>query len=135
MAIIAMRNTDEPILHLVNPNPKPMRVFLEPLAKVFGVPLVPYDQWLARLAQDLKDESLSEVEHMKQNPALRLLDYFRHSWLIDGKDLRLDTTKAVKIAPSMLDMKLSPDMVDGWLNSWRRSGFLPPAEAQNGYTI
>ena len=135
-AIIAMRNSPEPILHLVNPNPVPFQLFLKPLAHALNVPLVPYDEWLSRLQDSLKDTSLSEVEHLKRNPALRLLDYYRSRWSNDGRDMSLDTSKAVKISPSLLDMPLSPDLIERWLASWRESGFLPQEDAkviQNGH--
>lgn len=126
-AIIAMRNATEPILHLVNPNTLPFRTLLEPIARAMGVTLVPYDRWLSRLQESLNDTSVSEVEHMKRNPALRLLDYYRSRWSNDGRDAILDTAKAVRIAPSMLDMRLPAEFVDRWLVSWRKSGFLPVA--------
>ncbi|TCD63425.1 putative NRPS-like protein biosynthetic cluster [Steccherinum ochraceum] len=124
-AIIGMRNTTEPILHLVNPHPVPFRTFLEPLAFALNVSLVPYDQWLSLLQDELKDSSMSEVEHMTRNPALRLLDYYNSRWRNDGTNMDLDTTKAVKVSPSMMEMPLDAGFVDRWLTSWRKSGFLP----------
>ncbi|KAH8101719.1 acetyl-CoA synthetase-like protein, partial [Cristinia sonorae] len=128
-AIIAMRNSEEPILHLVNPNPVPWRTFLEPLAQAMNVSLVPYEQWLPKLGDCLGDRSLPEVEHLKRNPALRLLDYYRALQLNDDMEplgiVRLNTTKAVHIAPSLLEMPLSAELAVRWLKSWRMSSFLP----------
>ncbi|CAL1709820.1 unnamed protein product [Somion occarium] len=129
-ALIEMRNSEEPILHLVNPKPLPWRMFLEPIAKELGVPLVPWKLWLSRLENSLTDNSFSEMEHMQHNPALRLLDMWRHADL--GEDIeppgivRLDTSKARKVAPSLERVPMEPEeLARKWVAAWRETGFLP----------
>lgn len=129
-----MRNSDEPILHLVNPNPVPWRTFLKPLAQALKVSLVSYDEWLFRLGECLKDTSISEVEHLKRNPALRLLDYYRGLELNDEMEplgvVRLDTAKSVRVAPTLLEMPLTEERAVHWLASWRSSGFIPVSKEE-----
>lgn len=134
-----MRNSDEPILHLVNPNPVSWRTFLKPLAREMNASLVPYAEWLSRLQASLQDTSLSEVAHLERNPALRLLDYYRALELNDEMEplgvVRLDTAKAVRVTPSLLSMPLTEVLVERWMASWRKSGFISAAakaDAKNG---
>jgi len=126
-----MRNSEEPILHLVNPNTVPWKAFLEPLAHAMDVPLVPYEQWLHALGECLKDTSLTEVEHLERNPALRLLDFYRGLRVDEELEplglVRLDTTKSVQVAPSLLEMPLSEVLAERWMTWWRSSGFIPAA--------
>ncbi|THH29826.1 hypothetical protein EUX98_g4377 [Antrodiella citrinella] len=135
-AIIAMRDSDERVLHLVNPNPVPWKTFLEPLAEAMNVSLVPYDQWLYALGECLKDTSLTEVENMQRNPALRLLDFYRGLRVDDELEplglVRLETTKGVQVAPSLQEMPLSQAQAERWMASWRSSGFVPAEKETEG---
>ena len=79
-----MRNAPGPLshLHLVHPRPVPFRTLVAPIAAALAVPLVPYAAWLraleASLAPQAADaDSEHEVDAMRANPALRLLDFFR----------------------------------------------------------
>ena len=130
-----MRNSSEPVLHLCNPNPLPWRAYLEPIANELNVPLVAYSVWLARLEATLTSDNAStdhgeDVERVQQNPALHLMDMWRNADL--GEDMeppgivRLDTTKAKEVAPSLGEVRLNPtDLAKRWVRAWRESGFLP----------
>ncbi|CAL1709823.1 unnamed protein product [Somion occarium] len=128
-ATAQMRHSQYPVLHLVNPRPNPWRTFLEPIANELGVPLVPYHIWLSKLEDSLKDTSLSEVEHLQRNPALRLLEMFQHADL--GEDfeppgiVKLDSSKSTSVAPSLTQVEMSRQMAKEWVAAWRASGFLP----------
>lgn len=132
-----MRNSTEPILHLVNPNSLPWRAYLEPIANELNVPLVPYNAWLSRLEATLTDDA-TEGEKVQQNPALHLMSMWRNADL--GEDMeppgivRLDTAKARKVAPSLDNVRLVPgELARRWVRAWRESGFLPAvAEGANG---
>ncbi|CAL1709825.1 unnamed protein product [Somion occarium] len=128
-ATAQMRHSPYPTLHLVNPKLNPWRTFLEPIANELGVPLVPYNTWLSKLEDSLKDPSLSEVEHLKRNPALRLLEMFKHADLSEDIEppglIRLATVKSTEVAPSLNHADMSRETAKGWVVAWRASGFLP----------
>lgn len=127
-AVAQMRHSEHPTLHLVNPKPVPWRMYLEPICEELQVPLVPWNAWLSKLEDDLRDTSLSEVEHLQRNPALHLLEMFKHADL--GEDfeppglVRLGTAKSTQVAPSLLDVEVSRNVGKQWVDSWRASGFL-----------
>lgn len=131
MAVAEMRHSEYPILHLVNPRPVPWRMYLEPIAEELGVPLVPWNVWLSKLDDDLRDESLIEVEHLRRNPALHLLEMFKHANLSDDFEppgiARLETTKAIQVAPTLLSAEFGREVGKQWVSAWRASGYLPPA--------
>jgi hypothetical protein len=58
------------MLHLAHQKPVPWNLLFGYMAAVLGVKLVPYANWLLRL-------TASETETtVRQNPALRLLDFY-----------------------------------------------------------
>lgn len=124
-----MRHSSHPTLHLVNPKPIPWRAYLEPISEELGVPLVPWNVWISKLEDDLRDTSLTEVEHLQRNPALHLLEMFKHADLGDDFEppglVRLASTKATEVAPSLLEVEVSRDVGKEWVHAWRASGFLP----------
>lgn len=131
-ALIQMRHSIEPVLHLISPNPVPWRTFLVPFSEELGVPLVPLTTWIEAMEENLRSTEYSEVELMKRNPGLRLLSTYR-SAISSGDEeplnvIRLDTSKAKKAAPSLNGVKMGPDWVGKWVRYWRSSGFLPPAQ-------
>ena len=69
-ALVEVRNSSEPVLHLVHPRPQPWHTVIIPLAMELDVPLVPYSTWVAALQDDAEDTSLPRAEHIKRNPAL-----------------------------------------------------------------
>ena len=51
---------------------------MEPLAQKLGLPMVSYYDWLTRLVKSVEGFNADEeVEAMKQNPALEIVDRFR----------------------------------------------------------
>ncbi|KAI0795720.1 acetyl-CoA synthetase-like protein [Abortiporus biennis] len=126
--LIEMRHSDEPILHLVNGHPVPWHTIMETLAGQMGVPLVPYEKWLKKLKYTLSDTSLTEVEHMDRNPALKLLDLYENATFDADEPLgivRLDITKAKKAVPALEDVRLDLAYIQKLVPAWRASGFLP----------
>ena len=121
-----MRNADEPVLHLTHPRAVDWRRFLEPIAQHFSVPLVPYPEWLAALEQS--GGQSPDVEKMRDNPALRLLDFYRAVDLRKEREplgiVHLDTTKARRIAPALDLPELGADYVEKWLKAWKEAGFI-----------
>ena len=128
LALTQMRDADEPVLHLVHPRGTPWNSFVNPIAARLRVPLVPYQDWLAAMEQDLRKVQTSEVDTMRKNPALRILDFFRGVRFGHNKEplgiIYLDTQKARRVAPALALDPLRPDITNQWLTAWRESGFV-----------
>ena len=149
-AFVEMRNAPGPLshLHLVHPRPVPFRTLVAPIAAALAVPLVPYASWLRALEASLAPQaahadSEHEVDAMRANPALRLLDFFRaqtaeaEGRVPEGKEpmgvVRLATDVGERTSAELarlppLDAKTSM----AWVAAWRRSGFLPDSDADVG---
>lgn len=132
-----MRNSPQPILHLVHPRPISWSSVIGPVSHALSLPVVPYAEWLARLrsTQAGTDHSgASEVQLMQANPGLMLLDFFAHAVSSeaqredDAMGIRtLDVTKALQVAPSLTDShlpQLEEKDIMSWVGYWRRIGFL-----------
>ena len=128
LALAQMRNAEHPVLHLVHPRGSPWNSFVGPIAKKLHVPLVPYHEWLAAMEQSLRDEQRSEVDTMRKNPALRILDTFRGAKFDSNREplgvIRLDTQKAQQVAPALGLDQLQPELAHRWLAAWMSSGFM-----------
>ncbi len=126
-----MRNSSEPILHLVHPRAVPWRNIITPIAAELGVPLVTYDEWLAALVRTAGAEgSVQAVDAMQKNPALRLLDFFRA-----GRNVKegfeplglphLSTEKARRASETLATMPaIGGAEAKAWVAAWRAVGFL-----------
>lgn len=125
-----MRNSPEPILHLVHPNPLPWSTLIHFFARELNLPLVPYADWLATLQGKLTQGQVLDVDAMRRDPALRLIDFFRSADTRPGREAiglaRLNVRKAVQVAPSLSVVpQVGEDNVKAWVARWRASGFLP----------
>lgn len=98
-----------------------------------GVPLVSYAHWLQALETDLRDRSRLGIERLRENPALRMLDFFRVMAPIAGSQRmdsgreamdmpRIDVQHGLMLSPSLRNAdQLGPQDVDGWLMYWERA--------------
>ncbi|KAI0677488.1 acetyl-CoA synthetase-like protein [Trametes maxima] len=124
-AFAEMRSAPAPILHLVHPRPVSWHTILSPIASALDVPLVPYADWLAALERTARG-----VEAMRENPALRLLEFFRtQSFAEDREPLgfkHLSTEKAEKASEALRALPgLEEEAARRWVAAWRATGFLP----------
>ncbi|KAM5543844.1 hypothetical protein V8D89_002461, partial [Ganoderma adspersum] len=141
-AFVEMRNAPGPLshLHLVHPRPVPFRTLVAPIAAALAVPLVPYAAWLraleASLASRTDSDAEQEVDAMRANPALRLLDFFRtqtaeaEGRVPEGKEpmgvVRLATDVGERTSAELARLPpLDAETSMAWVAAWRRSGFLP----------
>lgn len=130
-ALIEMGESPFQTLHIVHPRGVPYTSLITPIAKQFEVPLVSYHDWVQALENDLVDTSISEVEHLERNPALRLLDFFRAARVGPEWEpvavARLSTEKAVQVSETLREKapQLGEENVKKWLSAWRAIGFLP----------
>ncbi|KAI0719505.1 acetyl-CoA synthetase-like protein [Cerioporus squamosus] len=131
-AFAEMRNSPAPILHLVHPRPVAWHILVAAIAEELGVPLAPYASWLAALEKSAGEVSgEGDVDAMRDNPALRLLDFFRNrAEAREGREPLgmplLSTEKARSVSETLAGMpELSEADARRWVAAWRASGFLP----------
>ena len=124
-AFVEMRSSPKSILHLVHPHPVSWHDLVAPVAQELGVPLVPYTTWLAAL----EGSAEGKEDAARENPALRLLDFFRSFAQRNEKPLlglwQLETKQAVEASETLARMpQLEEVDVRRWVAAWRTSGFL-----------
>ena len=123
-----MRKSTARTLHLVHPRPVPWKAIITPIAEELDVPLVPYSQWLTALEKCAAEGSTDEVDAMRANPALRLLDFF-HAQSRSNGGARLSTAKAEQASEELARMpELTREDTMRCVAAWKASGFLPAAE-------
>jgi hypothetical protein len=128
-ALIEMRDASYDILHLVHPQPVLWTSLITPIAQAMRVPLVTYPEWLSALNRSMENTSFTDVERMRRNPALKLIEFFRRADLSEDKeplDLpRLSTEHAVKVSKALNSTmpQLSGKDALRWFEAWQMSGF------------
>ena len=136
------------MLHLAHPRPVPWRTIISPLSTALSLPIVPYAEWCSLLEASSPHhnhdhhinsngnaDADSEVELMRQNPALKILEFFldaraKMSLPKNGSPEAmglpmLDVAHALEAAPSLREEtlpQLSADDVERWIGYWRRVG-------------
>lgn len=135
-AVFDMRHSDVGYLHLAHPRPVAWSAVMGPLAEQLHLPLVSYDEWLARLTRSgegFYHDADSEVEAMRHNPALKILDFFTNLKAAPTASPEamglppLDTSEAQRIAPALSPKKLpklSGQDAVSWIAYWKKIGFL-----------
>ncbi|KAI0700690.1 acetyl-CoA synthetase-like protein [Cerioporus squamosus] len=127
-ALVEMRNSTSPVLHLVHPRPVSWHTIMASIAEQLRVPLVSYSTWLSALERS----AAASEDAMRENPALRLLDFFRAQTFSLEKEplgvVRLSTENAERTSAELAGLpQLRKDISVSWMNAWRKSGFLPVA--------
>ncbi|KAI8995249.1 acetyl-CoA synthetase-like protein [Trametes punicea] len=131
-AFVEMRHSPDPFVHLVHPRPVPWHDIIAPIAEELGVPLVSYEKWASALQSSISKGDPAEVELMKANPALRLLDFFKGANASASATDRepmgmayLATEKSTKVSETLANLpQLNAERVKMWLAAWKASGFL-----------
>ena len=130
-AFVEMRDSPSQILHLVHPRPVAWQSLIEPIAAELQVPVVPYAAWLAALERSAVDvDKRSNVDNVRENPALHLVDFFRsRACTVKGRDsfglVRLSTENAQRVSETLAHMpELSQPDAMRWMAAWQDSGFL-----------
>jgi hypothetical protein len=133
-AIIEMRDSPIPILHLVNPHPVSWSVLLKPIANELSVPLVPYAEWLRRLEKgfterenaDKEDAMHYSKDHPEDNPALPLIHYFRVAANRETFGFsHVGVEHAAQISHSLRNAEmLTPEDALKWVQWWKQEGHM-----------
>ena len=124
-----MRCSPHLYLHLAYPKETQWSIIFQHISTRLGLPLVSYEHWLELLEENsFRSEDISAA---RDNPASVILDFFRRAAKGTSKEAmavpRLSLEKAKGVSPTLRDPKLpliDSLEVDGWLRSWRDSGFL-----------
>lgn len=115
------------IAHLTHSRPVSANALFEPLAKVLGVRLVPFAEWVETLE---KSAANSDDE---KNPALKMIDFFKDNASKSASEsyeaygvVRMDITNALKGSKTLREdiAELSVGDVTSWVSYWRRVGHL-----------
>ncbi|TDL22685.1 acetyl-CoA synthetase-like protein [Rickenella mellea] len=123
-AIVEMRMSNQPVMHVVHPMPTSWSSIIEPIAQSLKVPTVPYNDWLATL------ENLQEESALKVN-ASHLIAIYRRQ--VDNSDaevltaIRLENFEALKASRTLSDANLPvlcSDDTHRWLGYWRSIGLV-----------
>jgi hypothetical protein len=134
---------DAHTFHVVHPRGVPFNALIGPAARSLNVPLVPFHEWLSRLAEERHKSQWSRpdanLERMQaSNPALRLFSFYDTArtgpeWE-PLRAARLDASRAMRVSKVLAEgaKPLGEENVRKWLAAWRSSGFLP---AQRGKTV
>lgn len=138
--------------HVAHPNPVPWSTLMQAFSKrLGGVPIVPYAEWLAKLEEAQEALTQAGEEEMKEtlenNPALRLVDFFRERGRVhfsssssavkfgEKNDLEpigmphLELSCSVATLSSLRTLKessvrLGEEDVARWIGWWKQSGAL-----------
>ena len=132
-ATIEMRDSPAEVLNLAHPRAANWDELFKPISKELGVPMVPYNDWLAKLDESLL-KATNEVDAVKENPALRLIQFFRTNGadkVPAGREAGgfpiMSTDVAMQVAESLTEPKL-PVLGDNdalqWVNYWKSVGYL-----------
>ncbi|KDQ17147.1 hypothetical protein BOTBODRAFT_53330 [Botryobasidium botryosum FD-172 SS1] len=141
-AMMEMRNSPYPTLHLRHPRPLLGVQLAQHCADAVGAKVVPIPDWLAALERHLAaaEESDDFEAAMADNPTLPLIGLMRMMVGLmgsPGKDAVgfpiFDMTRALEVAPSLGEDRLprvGAAMMDKWLEYWRHTGFLKSKPAK-----
>ena len=143
-ALIDFRKASEStrIVHLIHPRPVSWSSLARVVSTVQSVPLVPYEEWFAKLEKAAESVSQSgsaketegEIDLMRSLRALRILPFFKSvataSQSNNGEAMGfpdLEVTQAVASSPTLADpdlRQLDAGDVVRWLAYWRGVGLL-----------
>ncbi|PSR72124.1 hypothetical protein PHLCEN_2v12004 [Hermanssonia centrifuga] len=139
LALVQMRGSHEPILHLAHPRPVAWKTFLQRIAERMQVPLVSYDVWLGALERSKSQSQELELDLLRQNPALRLLEFFRKVERGGDREplgaVRMDLTKAMREAPSIDLPELDSTWAERWIDGWQKAGYIPRTDGMGRTAI
>ncbi|KAG1766333.1 hypothetical protein EV702DRAFT_1150480 [Suillus placidus] len=132
-SMVEMFDSPPGVYHLTHPSPVSWTIPMQEAARIMNVPLVPYTQWFASLE---KQASSQTPKSLQNNPALRLLDFFRYTTnrrnpttnTENFLEPELSCAKALQESSTLRSMISSPlgaRDVAKWMGYWRSVGFIP----------
>ncbi|KIM81361.1 hypothetical protein PILCRDRAFT_821447 [Piloderma croceum F 1598] len=134
-AVTEMRRLSTRIVHLAHPRPISWSTLFEAFSDTLNIPLVPFAEWLARLEKSREALATASAEEeakaIRNNPALRLIEFFRGISSHEATSLSLSLDEAEKASETLRDENLSQLSVADvklWVSYWRGTGSLSQDE-------
>ncbi|KAF4568263.1 putative NRPS-like protein biosynthetic cluster [Pleurotus pulmonarius] len=129
-ALVEMRTGSETFLNLQHPRPVPLSSIMAFVSSLIGVPLVPFEAWIANLEAKEGVRKGIVAGNGQNSPALQLLEFFKAS-LRDNQDssLALQTPdmaieRALLASPTLSAQRsLTTGDMESWVTYWRSLGY------------
>ncbi|KIY43241.1 acetyl-CoA synthetase-like protein [Fistulina hepatica ATCC 64428] len=129
-ALVDARDCQYTTLHLLHHRPMPWGVLAQVCADEFGVALVPYGEWFAKLKTAMEEEL--DVTRRQTLPAGMLLEFLGANLQkqdVEGEETfgmgDISVDKMVEVSQTLREAKsLGPEDVRQWLSFWKSTGFL-----------
>ena len=118
-----MVDSGEGALHLVAPRAVPWDAVFLPMAERLGLPVVPYEEWVARLEKSAADaRARAGVE--QHDAAHNLVDFFKSTGM-GGAEIVLSTDKAVKASKALASVRpIGREDALRYVQFWEKVGHL-----------
>lgn len=128
----------EPVLHVLHPRPTAWNKLMNSFSRHLNIPTVPYVEWFSaleeaqRALQANSGDSAAVEKTLRENPALRLVEFFRvgKEHENDGNCeppglTKISCKKMSSISESFSNAKnMSEENVRRWVSAWKKSGFI-----------
>ncbi|KIY43242.1 NAD(P)-binding protein [Fistulina hepatica ATCC 64428] len=129
-ALVDARDSQYATLHLLHHRPMPWAVLAQVCADEFGVALVPYAEWFAKLKTAMEEEL--DATRRKALPAGMLLEFLGANLQkqdVEGEETfgmgNISVDKMMEVSQTLREAKsLGPQDVRQWLSFWKSTGFL-----------
>ncbi|KII85380.1 hypothetical protein PLICRDRAFT_313940 [Plicaturopsis crispa FD-325 SS-3] len=123
-AIVELRMTDKPVVHIVHPSPTQWSSIIDHFALVLDLPIFSWDEWLAAL------ESPAHPQALLASQFLKIARIFGHVLPARGGEVitypPLSQESTVEESPSL---RAAPAIglrdVEAWVTFWQRLGLMP----------
>ncbi|KAK7041958.1 hypothetical protein VNI00_008940 [Paramarasmius palmivorus] len=129
-AIIECYSRQKETIHIIHPSPTSWSIVVSAIAKSMNIPVVPLDEWLARVEHLSRMESSSSTREYEKMAALPLLDYYREGPKYVSRYEQPESLGLLPVVACGKMQILSSDCrsiekdVDSWIRYWKGSGFL-----------
>ena len=137
-AIVDMLDVQSDVLHLVHPKPANWSSIIKAFSRELGLPTGSFSEWLEKLEnaytnmQNESSDAAAVERHLRENPALSLINYFRKKKRSNGpfaepfQMAKIGNDKAVEASQTLRQSKpINDGDVRRWVSYWRKTGFLP----------
>ncbi|KII85379.1 hypothetical protein PLICRDRAFT_44672 [Plicaturopsis crispa FD-325 SS-3] len=123
-ALVELRRTDKPVVHILHPNPIQLSTLVDHFALVLDLPIVSWGEWLSAF------ESPAHPQPHLAAQALKMTRMFNHALPAPGGEVvrypSLSQESTLEESPSL---RAAPALglkdVEAWVTFWRRLGLLP----------
>lgn len=122
----------------MHPQPTPWNKLIEAFSQQLGLPAVTYSKWFEALEeahrslQSISADAAAVEKTLRENPALRLLEFFRAGKEHENDDsyeppglTKMSCEKAASVSESLRNARsMNEENVNRWVAAWKKSGFI-----------